>query len=165
MSADPDSVPCECGHMRGIHKTREPRECAKAVCGCGSFRVRTPGTSPEPPRVVPGRVERELPAASREPEPAERAVARFAVWLRARMRATGMDAPALAAKTGLNPMTVSRAANGTSVSMHIAEQLADTLGVSLAAMIGPYSCRTCNSEPPAGFRCMECGTEATGARR
>jgi hypothetical protein len=65
---DPDSVPCECGHMRGIHKTSAPNPCVTAGCGCKGFRVRKPGPAApaDPPRVIQGRVERELPPAAPE---------------------------------------------------------------------------------------------------
>lgn len=172
MSGDPDSVPCECGHMRGIHKARDPRECATAGCGCGRFRVRAPGSSPEPPRAAPGRVERELPpgtpstpASPSVPAAATDAISRFGRHLRGRLRALGWDAAALAERSGLSAHVTGRAVNGTSVDLATAEKIADLVGSALLAMIGPYRCGTCDGEPPAGFRCLECGTEANGARR
>lgn len=66
-TADPDSTPCVCGDMRGIHKAAAPHRCARAACGCARFRARTPGATavPEPPRVIQGDVERELPPAAK----------------------------------------------------------------------------------------------------
>ena len=217
---DPDSVPCECGHMQGIHKARGPRACATAGCGCGGFRVRKPGApaAPEPPRVVQGRVERELPPAAPGPVTLTRvqlaicpacdidrcdtclgegcacacndmpaagprdhqektmtthpgkpatdtadAVNRFARHLRGRMRALGWDTAALAKQAGLTERITVRALNGTYADLATAEKLADLVGSSLVAMLGHYQCPTCTGEPPKGFRCLECGTEARAA--
>jgi hypothetical protein len=149
--------------MRGIHKAAAPGRCATAGCGCGGFRVRKPGASPAPPRVIQGRVERELtPGSKAEPDTAD-AVNRFARHLRGRMRALGWDAAALAKQSGLSERTVVRAVNGTYADIAAAEKLAELIGSSLAAMIGPYRCATCDGEPPKGYRCLECGTEARAA--
>jgi hypothetical protein len=99
-----------------------------------------------------------------DPEPGPpSAVANFAVHLSAKLRALGMDAGTLAERSGLSQITVTRAVSGTSVSLEIAEKLAVLTGGYLAAMIGPYVCGTCAGEPPAGFACLECGTEARAA--
>ena len=96
----------------------------------------------------------------REPESA---VANFAVHLSAKLRALGWDGGKLAEKSGLSQITVTRAVSGTSVSLEIAEKLAVLVGGYLATMIGPYVCGTCAGEPPKGFACLECGTEARAA--
>lgn len=96
-------------------------------------------------------------AARREPE--RSAVANFAVHLSARLRALGWDSAALADKTGLTKVSVTRAVNGVPVGLDIAERLALAVGGYLATMIGPYMCSTCHGEPPAGYGCLECGAE------
>lgn len=99
----------------------------------------------------------------REPEPKGSAVANFAVHLSARMRALGWTEGALAANSGFSKIAVGRALNGTSVGLEVAEKLADAVGGYLAAMIGPYSCRTCAGSPPKGYACLECGAETRAA--
>lgn len=163
-----DSAMCGCGHMRGIHKARDPHGCATAGCRCASFHTRA--ASPEPPRVIPGRVERELPAgngggrlddvAFSRREPPQDPVKNFAVHLAARMRALGWDQATLREKSGLSLHVLGRAMNGNGAELGAAHQVAGVVGSTLAVMIGPYSCGTCAGEPPAGFACLECGAEA-----
>jgi hypothetical protein len=161
--------------MHGIHKDRDQRPCAMTGCGCKQFRTGVPGASPAPPRVVPGVVEREpLRIAAndgddqagtvRHREPREGvALANFAVHLNARLRALGWDAAALAEKSGFSAHITGRAVNGTAVDLGTAEKIAQLVGGYLASMIGPYMCSTCTGEPPKGFACLECGTEARAA--
>jgi hypothetical protein len=149
----PERTRCACSHARGAHRPGHPRPCEMSGCGCEQFRVRTPGSVPEPPAVVQGTVEP-------DPEPEQgTAVANFAVHLSAKMRALGWDSSKLAEKSGLSQITITRAHSGTSVSLEIAEKLATLTGGYLATMIGPYQCSNCHGEPPAGYGCLECGTE------
>lgn len=171
-----DSAVCGCGHMRGGHKAREPYPCATITCGCKGFRTRAASGPADPPRVVQGRVERELPPGTanadddlgdlvyrkRAQDPND-ALTRFARHLRGRMRVLGWDATQLQEKSGLSARTVTRAVNGTFADIATAEKIAVLIGSDLAAMVGPYQCATCAGEPPKGFRCMECGTERTAA--
>jgi hypothetical protein len=158
--------------MRGIHKDRDQRPCAMTGCGCKQFRTGAPSASPAPPRVVPGVVEREpLRIAAndgddqagtvRHREPREGvALANFAVHLNARMRALGWDQAALMGAAGISAHIAGRAMNGTGCDLALAGKLAELAGGYLATMIGPYLCSTCAGEPPKGFACLECGTEA-----
>lgn len=165
-TTDPDSIPCECGHMRGIHKAREPRPCATAACGCGRFRVPKPASAPEPPRIVPGAVVRELPGPASTPEPQGDALTCYSRHLRGRLRALGWDQAQLMKEAALKtPQVAARAINGTGCDLGLAERIAVAVGLDLPAMLGPYLCGTCAGKPPAGFRCLECGTEQTGSIR
>lgn len=165
-----DSALCACGHMRGIHKAASPCPCATTGCGCQMFRTRAVAAPPKPPAVVPGRVERTLPPGAgdraddlayrkREPE-SQDAITRFARHLRARMRALGWEQADLEKRAEISPRTASFALNGTRCDLPVADKLARLVGRDLATMLGPYMCGTCTGEPPAGFRCLECGTEA-----
>jgi hypothetical protein len=217
---DPDSVTCACGHMRGIHKAAAPNQCATNGCGCGRFRVRKPDApaSPEPPRVIQGHVERELPPAVRRPapvtvartelaicppceidrcdtclgegcacacndepaagpqdhqeetmtttqhdQPPGSAAANFSVHLAARLRALGWTQAHLTDKSGLSAHVTGRALNGNGIELANAEKIAGLVGSSLPVMIGLYTCGTCTGQPPAGYACLECGTETRAA--
>jgi hypothetical protein len=87
------------------------------------------------------------------------AVRNFAVHLSARMRALGWDQSSIQDRAGITAQTAARAINGTGVGLDLAEKIAVLVGLTLAVMIGPYTCRTCSGEPPHGFACLECGTE------
>jgi hypothetical protein len=103
-----------------------------------------------------------LPAPARpETEQLPDPLACFAVHLTARMRALGWDQAKLQERAGIGPHVAAKAVNGTGCDLGLAGKLAAVVGGYLAAMIGPYVCGTCCGEPPAGFRCLECGTEAT----
>jgi len=122
---------------------------------------------PRPSRdAIAARVVAALPGADAG-EDAARAdagpVRNFAIHLSARMRALGWDQASVQERAGITAQTAARAINGTGVSLELAAQLAELTGSALAVMIGPYVCRTCQGEPPAGFGCLECGTE--GHRR
>ena len=158
-----DSALCGCGHMRGIHKARDPFPCATAGCGCKGFGVRRPASSPVPPRAIPGRVERELPPGTANGDDSLDVITRFARHLRARMRALGWEQADIEKRAEISPRTASFAINGTRCDLPVAEKLARIVGRDLATMLGPYMCGTCTGEPPKGFRCLECGTEARAA--
>jgi hypothetical protein len=102
----------------------------------------------------------------REPEPEQGEAARnFAVHLTARMRALGLTLKDVGEKAGCGNAGIGIALGngGRCVSLDVAEKIAQAVGGYLAAMIGPYLCGTCHGEPHAGFRCLECGTEARAA--
>jgi hypothetical protein len=86
-------------------------------------------------------------------------IARFAQHMKGRMRALGWTTAVLIERSRYSQPTVNRALNGTGVALDIAAGLADAVGSSLPAMLIPYQCGTCHGEPPAGFSCLECGTE------
>jgi hypothetical protein len=109
------------------------------------------------------RVRARLPGARVAPAFDGTPVENFSAHLNARMRALGLDQAAIQEMAGITPQTAARAINGTGVGLELAGQLAGFVGLALAVMIGPYTCGTCNGEPPAGFACLECGTE--GARQ
>lgn len=168
-----DSAVCRCGHMRGGHKARDPFPCATIACGCRGFGSRAQAATSAPPRVVQGRVERELPPGAANGDDnlddvvtrrdTQDAITRFARHLRARMRALGWEQADIEKRAEISPRTASFALNGTRCDLPIAEKLARLVGRDLATMLGPYMCGTCTGEPPAGFRCLECGTEARAA--
>jgi len=114
------------------------------------------------PGATPGDDDLKGVVTRREPEPGD-PVTRFAVHLGARMRALGWTQHDLAERAGVAQITATKAVNGTSVTLEFAGKLATLVGSDLATMIGPYICGTCNGAPPAGFGCLECGTE--GERR
>lgn len=93
------------------------------------------------------------------------AAGNFAVHLAARMRALSLTAKEVGEKSGAGNAGVGIAlgSGGRCVSLDVAEKLAAAVGGYLATMVGPYMCSTCTGEPPAGFRCLECGTEARAA--
>lgn len=96
-------------------------------------------------------------------EPQRGPLANFATHLAAQMRALGWDQAELQKRSGLSLHILGRAMNGTAVELGTAEKLAGLVGCHLATMIGPYHCSTCHGEPPAGFSCLECGTETRAA--
>jgi hypothetical protein len=98
---------------------------------------------------------------TRKPEPveAQNYLENFSVHLRARMRALGWDAAQLVERTGITQITVTKAVNGSGVSLDIAGKLAREVGSMLPAMLGEYACGTCEGTPPPGYACLECGTE------
>lgn len=123
---------------------------------------------PRPSReAIAEMVKAQLPGADDSPpavtRPEASAAANFAVHLTARLRALGWNSTRLVEKSGLSHAAVSRALNGHGASIDAAEKIAALVGGYLAAMIGPYMCATCTGEPPAGFKCLECGTEARAA--
>lgn len=96
---------------------------------------------------------------TRKPGPPGEPLACFARHLQARMRALGWDAARLTELTGVTQITITKAVNGSSVSLEFAGKLAALTGLTLPQMLGPYTCGTCTGTPPAGFACLECGTE------
>jgi Helix-turn-helix len=106
---------------------------------------------------IAARVRAALPGADTAAGP----VQNFATHLSARMRALGWDQTILQERAGITPQVAARAINGTGVSLELAGQIAELTGLTLAVMTGPYVCRTCRAEPPAGFGCLECGAEGT----
>jgi hypothetical protein len=82
------------------------------------------------------------------------------VHLRAKIRALGWTPADLSEKSGLSAHVTGRALNGNGADLAVAEALAALAGGCLATMIGPYSCTTCQGEPPEGYSCLECGTNA-----
>lgn len=137
--------------------------------------------TPEPPRVVQGIVEREPTPISHycdsgncevcgdgtgdEPQQEETPgpLANFATHLAARMRALGWDQAQLQERAGISAHVAAKAINGTGCDIGVGERIAAAVGGYLATMIGPYMCVTCAGEPPKGFACLECGTEARAA--
>lgn len=85
----------------------------------------------------------------------------FSTHLRARMRALGWDTAQLVERSGITQITITKAINGSGVSLEIAGKLAALVSSRLVEMIGPYTCGTCEGMPPSGFQCMECSTEGT----
>lgn len=84
----------------------------------------------------------------------------FATHLSARMRALGRDQARLQQETGIKtPQVTARAINGTGVDLGLAGEIARAVGSMLPVMLGEYVCSTCEGAPPAGFGCLECGTE------
>lgn len=86
-------------------------------------------------------------------------LANFAQHLKARMRALGLQGGQLAERVGVNPMVISKAANGNGAGLDVAPKIAREVGSHLPAMLGAYSCSTCEGTPPAGFTCQECQAE------
>lgn len=116
---------------------------------------------------IAAKVRGQLPGA--QPSPAGTAArndppgpaANFGAWLRARMRALGWDQATLQERAGIKtPHIAARAINGTGVDLGAAAGIAALVGLELTVMLGPYRCVTCDGQPPAGFACLECGTEA-----
>lgn len=96
---------------------------------------------------------------TRKPESPGEPLACFARHLQARMRALGWDTAALTERAGVTQITITKAVNGSSVGLELAGKLAALAGLELVQMLGPYACGTCTGTPPAGFACLECGTE------
>jgi hypothetical protein len=102
-----------------------------------------------------------LPGAEPKPEPSEPTdyLTNFGTHLRARMRALGWDQAQLQSRAGIGVHIAARAINGTGCDIGVAGKIAALVGISLTAMISSYRCGTCHGEPPAGYACLECGTE------
>ena len=112
------------------------------------------------PRPDRDQIAARVKAGQQAPGPEPDALARFARHLRGRMRALGWDQAQLQQRAGIKtPRVAAGAVNGTRCDLGLAERIAALVGSDLAAMIGPYLCSTCAGQPPAGFRCLECGTE------
>lgn len=107
----------------------------------------------------------EVIVTKREPEPQESPdpLACFSVHLSARMRALGWDQTRLQERAGISPHVAAKAINGNGCDLAVAGKIAAVVGGHLATMIGAYICATCAGEPPAGFGCLECGTETRAA--
>lgn len=98
----------------------------------------------------------------REPQ-ASGPLANFSVHLAARMRALGWNQADLQEHAGIGAHIAAKAINGTGCDIGVGEKIAAAVGGYFATMIGPYMCATCAGEPPKGFACLECGTEARAA--
>ena len=75
------------------------------------------------------------------------------------MHALGWEQPDIQDRLGISAHVASKAVNGTSVTLSLAGQIAALVGRTLTEMIAAYTCGTCQGEPYAGYRCMECGEE------
>lgn len=84
----------------------------------------------------------------------------FSAHARAGLASRGWTISDLAKRTGDPAGNLSQAINGTKCPLAIAGRIAGGFGIPLAEMVVPYTCRTCHGKPPAGFACLECGTEA-----
>jgi hypothetical protein len=108
------------------------------------------------------------PAGDVPPEPAPDGgtLGCFAVHVRTALRVRGWGYKELAHAIGVHATPVRMATEGSACTLDLAAAIADFLGKDLGVMVQPYTCGTCadyGGTPPAGLRCMECGTE--GARR
>lgn len=109
---------------------------------------------------IAARVRGELPGGPPAAPAPQDHLANFGTCLRARMRALGWDQAAIQERAGIKtPQAAARAINGTGVDLGVAARLAALVGLDLAVMLAPYSCATCQGEPPAGYSCLECGAE------
>jgi lambda repressor-like predicted transcriptional regulator len=96
-------------------------------------------------------------------QPESDVVAWFSAHARAQLTVRGWSLHDLSERTGDASGNITQAINGTKCPLAIAGRIAGALGVQLAEMVVPYTCRTCCGRPPAGFACLECGTEARTA--
>jgi hypothetical protein len=99
-------------------------------------------------------------AAAREPETkTQDYLKNFGTHLTARMRALGWTQADLQEHAKISAHLAARAINGNGVELGLAAQLARAVGSMLPAMLGEYTCGTCEGMPPPGYGCLECGTE------
>jgi hypothetical protein len=103
-----------------------------------------------------------IAADVRAPQPDD-VVALFGTHARARMAARRWTLEDLSRRTGDGTGNLAQAMKGTKCPLAIAGRIAAAFGTTLAEMLVPYSCGTCTGKPPAGFLCLECGTEARAA--
>jgi transcriptional regulator with XRE-family HTH domain len=81
----------------------------------------------------------------------------FGARLRRARAAKGWSLREFAAKSGLSSNTILRAEHGHGLGLAGAAVLAETIGISLAALTEPSTCRTCDGFPLPGFTCNDCG--------
>lgn len=102
------------------------------------------------------------PAGTTPPKTASDPLGNFSIHLRARLRALGKDPAWLQDTLSIkSPITITKAVNGTSVELGLAHRIAQAVSTRLTEMLMPYTCGTCEGQPPPGFTCQECGTEGT----
>ena len=70
----------------------------------------------------------------------------------------GWNLGELAGKISVSASVLSRAENGSGISLAYAARIAEAFGSTLAAMTEPFQCARCRGLPPPGFSCRECGS-------
>jgi len=123
-----------------------------------------PSPAPAPPEAATAAVPLTRQPQPPEPDPHKQdagadVLAWFGAHVRVALRIHCWSKLDLSRAVGCNPPDVVKAASGTGCSLGLAGRIAVALGSDLAHMVQPLACPTCAGAPPAGFGCLECGTQ------